>query len=177
MIIQSAERLEEKTGSLYALCILAAKRARQMKDPMIRKLVETQSSHPLTVALEEIGSGKIKARYVEPKNVVSDIDDDVVLAHRVSPAEVVAAVPSVAELLRVGLDDDDLLEDADEGDEDVKDLFETIASGEVEPLIEEEEGEEETEKAEPEVEEDPTTDVEDENSDDADWPVSDEDEE
>ncbi len=178
MIIQSAEQLEEKTGSLYALCILAAKRARQMKDPMIRKLVDTHSSHPLTIALEEIAAGHIKAKIVEPKDLEPEIDESALARDLTKGAEeAVAAGPSVAELLRFGLDDEDLLDEVEEGDEGVKDLFEAIASGDVDPLVVEEEEEEETEKIEPEVEEDSDEDTEDEHSDDADWPLEEEDEE
>lgn len=50
--------------SKYALVILAAKRARQIKDNA-RKLVETRSGNALTVALEEIAEGAIIPRIVE----------------------------------------------------------------------------------------------------------------
>ena len=54
--------------SKYALVIMAAKRARQVKDSA-RTLVETTSANPLTVALEEIAAGQIIPRRVEDKTV------------------------------------------------------------------------------------------------------------
>ena len=60
MIIPSADRLEERVGSKYALVILSAKRARQLKEglpPQIRG----SSPNPLTIALEEVASGKVIA--------------------------------------------------------------------------------------------------------------------
>lgn len=57
MIYPSPDRLD-KAGSKYALVIVAAKRARQLKDGA-RKLVNSASSNPLTVALEELAEGAI----------------------------------------------------------------------------------------------------------------------
>ena len=54
--------------SKYALVILAAKRARQLKDGA-RKLIDTRSVNPLTIALEEIAEGAIIARVVEDSAV------------------------------------------------------------------------------------------------------------
>ena len=60
MIIPSADRLEESVGSKYALVILSAKRARQLKEGL-PPLVRPPSSNPLTISLEEIASGKVVA--------------------------------------------------------------------------------------------------------------------
>jgi DNA-directed RNA polymerase subunit omega len=60
MIIPSADRLEERVGSKYALVILSAKRARQLKEGL-PPLARTSSGNPLTVALEEVADGKIVA--------------------------------------------------------------------------------------------------------------------
>lgn len=62
-IYPSPDKLD-KTESKYALVILAAKRARQVKDGA-RRLTGSTSPNPLTVALEEIGEGAIIARVVE----------------------------------------------------------------------------------------------------------------
>jgi DNA-directed RNA polymerase subunit omega len=45
-------------GSRYSLVVLAAKRAKQIKEgsPV---LIETASTNPLTIALEEIAAGKV----------------------------------------------------------------------------------------------------------------------
>ena len=167
MIIPSFDRLEGKTENLYSLCVLAAKRARQLKDPMVRKLAEARSNHPLTIALEEIAEEKIKSLYTEPP--VQEFED---MTYEEQEAAQIAAdeepeQPSVEdtvrELLSVEHDDDLELEaeEVEEGEdaEVVKDLFEAIASGDVEPVVtpededEEEESEEKTEEHAEEEEE------------------------
>lgn len=58
MIYPSADIIEEKVKSRYSLVILAAKRAKQIKEgaPV---LIDTDSTNPLTIALEEIAAGKV----------------------------------------------------------------------------------------------------------------------
>lgn len=56
--------------SKYSLVILAAKRARQIRDGA-RKLIETKSTNALTIALEEIAAGAIIARIVEDATVAA----------------------------------------------------------------------------------------------------------
>ena len=75
--------------SKYALVILAAKRARQVKDNA-RKLVDTTSKNPLTVALEEIAAGAIVQRVVE---------DATVAAHQ---AALKPNVPSLEDIIGAG---------------------------------------------------------------------------
>ena len=58
--------------SKYALVILAAKRARQVKDNA-RRLVDTRSGNPLTIALEEIAAGAIIPRIVEDATVAAHL--------------------------------------------------------------------------------------------------------
>jgi DNA-directed RNA polymerase subunit omega len=60
MIIPSADRLEERVGSKYALVILSAKRARQLKEGL-PPLIRPSSGNPLTIALEEVANGKVVA--------------------------------------------------------------------------------------------------------------------
>ncbi|MEN6416196.1 MAG: DNA-directed RNA polymerase subunit omega [Armatimonadota bacterium] len=57
MIYPSADKLE-KLGSKYALVVLAAKRAKQLRSG-VQPLINTDSRNPLTIALEEIAAGKI----------------------------------------------------------------------------------------------------------------------
>ena len=58
MIYPSADTIEDKVGSRYSLVVLAAKRAKQIKEgaPV---LIDTLSTNPLTIALEEIAAGKV----------------------------------------------------------------------------------------------------------------------
>lgn len=57
MIYPNADKLDSMS-SKYALVIISAKRARQVKEGA-RKYVTSKSANPLTVALEEIGEGEI----------------------------------------------------------------------------------------------------------------------
>jgi DNA-directed RNA polymerase subunit omega len=68
-IYPSPDKLDEQE-SKYALVILAAKRARQIKDNA-RRLTDTRSGNPLTVALEEIAAGAIIKRVVEDASVAA----------------------------------------------------------------------------------------------------------
>ena len=58
MIYPSGDTIEEKVGSRYSLVVIAAKRAKQIKEgaPI---LIDTLSTNPLTIAMEEIAAGKV----------------------------------------------------------------------------------------------------------------------
>jgi DNA-directed RNA polymerase subunit omega len=62
MIHTTTEDLEHKVGGKYALVVLVSKRARQLREGA-PKLVQTNSTNPITIALLEIQEGKIKADY------------------------------------------------------------------------------------------------------------------
>jgi len=53
------EALLGRVENKYALVIVAAKRARQLKEGSL-PMVEVDSGNPVTVALEEIAAGKIR---------------------------------------------------------------------------------------------------------------------
>lgn len=57
MIFPDPDKLE-KSGSRYGLVTLAAKRAKQIKNGA-GPLIDTDSTNPLTIALEEIAAGKL----------------------------------------------------------------------------------------------------------------------
>ena len=61
----SLDELREKIPSKFNLVMVAAKRARQIKDGA-PKLVHTQSVNPVTIALEEVAAGKI---YMDGDNI------------------------------------------------------------------------------------------------------------
>ncbi|MHB8641904.1 MAG: DNA-directed RNA polymerase subunit omega [Gaiellaceae bacterium] len=76
MIHPRIDELMEKVDSRYALVIIAAKRARQINnyhhqlgegtfDDFAPPLVESRSKNYLTMALEEISSGKLKYAYAK----------------------------------------------------------------------------------------------------------------
>jgi len=64
LIYPSADTIEDKVKSRYSLVVLSAKRAKQIKEgaPV---LIETTSTNPLTIALEEIAAGKVTATEVD----------------------------------------------------------------------------------------------------------------
>ncbi len=60
MIKPPLEELLEQVESKYALVMVAAKRARQLKDGAL-PLVDIDSTNPVSIALEEISTGKVHA--------------------------------------------------------------------------------------------------------------------
>jgi len=68
LIYPSADTIEDRVKSRYSLVILAAKRAKQIKEgaPV---LIDTESTNPLTVALEEIAAGMVTATEPEAEIV------------------------------------------------------------------------------------------------------------
>lgn len=64
MIKPLLEALLDRVGNKYALVIVAAKRARQIKEGAL-SMVDLDTGNPVTAALEEIAAGKI--RYELPK--------------------------------------------------------------------------------------------------------------
>ena len=61
MIYPREEKLSGKVESRYTLVVLAAKRAKQLREGA-PKLISTSSTNPLTIALEEIAAGKVAYR-------------------------------------------------------------------------------------------------------------------
>lgn len=59
MIKPPLEALLERVGNKYALVIVAAKRARQIKEGAL-SVVDLDTRNPVTAALEEIAAGKIR---------------------------------------------------------------------------------------------------------------------
>ena len=64
MIKPPLEVLLDRVQNKYALVIVAAKRARQLKEGAM-PMVDIDSGNPVTIALEEIAAGKI--RFEMPK--------------------------------------------------------------------------------------------------------------
>jgi|SRR5579862_1117802 len=90
MIYPSADKLDAM-ASKYALVIVAAKRARQVKEGA-RRYVPTHSTNPLTVALEEIAEAEIVPLLVgEPEKLPTSVP----------------ATPVLGGLVATSLDDDD----------------------------------------------------------------------
>ena len=69
MIYPSADTIEDRVKSRYSLVVLSAKRAKQIKEgaPI---LIDTDSTNPLTIALEEIAAGKVTAIEADSGEIV-----------------------------------------------------------------------------------------------------------
>lgn len=75
MYIPSLNDLAKVGDSRYTLAILAAKRSRQLIEGS-KPLIETNSTKPVSIALEEIVAGKVK--YVRQSNKeIKQVNDDV----------------------------------------------------------------------------------------------------
>jgi DNA-directed RNA polymerase subunit omega len=59
VIKPSLEELVEQVESKYALVLAAAKRAKQLKEGAL-PLVDIDSTNPVSIALEEIATGKVR---------------------------------------------------------------------------------------------------------------------
>lgn len=68
MIYPSPDKLDA-LGSKYALVIVAAKRARQIREGA-RRLVTSKSANPLTIALEELAEGEVISYQNGPPEVL-----------------------------------------------------------------------------------------------------------
>lgn len=82
----------DRTDSRFARVIVAAKRARQIKDGA-RNLVPTRSANPLTLALDEMAAGEILPMHVEEPELLP---------------KSIAPTPVIGGLLSTSVDDDDL---------------------------------------------------------------------
>ncbi|MDR7520085.1 MAG: DNA-directed RNA polymerase subunit omega [Armatimonadota bacterium] len=65
MIKPSLEELLERVPSKYALVMAAAKRARQLKEGVL-PLVDIDSANTVTIALEEIATGRVRVEEPTP---------------------------------------------------------------------------------------------------------------
>lgn len=149
MILQSTDELEDYIGNKYSLVIVAAKRARQLKEghpPIARDT----SPNPLSIALREVSEHRLSSLAPPeeelapaPRDVIAslvagsefDLDDDMDLDEG-------DAVDDLAALLIGAADDDDDDADTDEdtADADDEDTAVTIDGSDDEEETEEEDG-------------------------------------
>jgi DNA-directed RNA polymerase subunit omega len=97
-ILQSTDKLEEKIGNKYSLVIVAAKRARQLREGHIALSEDPTTANFLSLALREIESDKV--RFIPPA------EEDILPA----PRDVISSIVSGAEF---DLDEEG---EAEEGD-------------------------------------------------------------
>ncbi len=110
MIYPSADIIEQRVGSRYSLVVLAAKRAKQIKEgaPV---LIETASTNPLTIALEEIAAGKVTVGEAPPV-VVTEYHLETVEVPRSPVSELIAASEAAAAESEDDIEVEDTEEDA-----------------------------------------------------------------
>jgi len=129
MIYPSADKIDQHVESKYALVILAAKRAKQIKEGST-PLIATDSANPLTIALEEIAAGKVKPLFDENSLAGREAlaDKEAVIGKRdievegLDPLALPAEIdPILKASLALGADADDLLlDDEEEAEEEVE---------------------------------------------------------
>lgn len=104
MIYPSGDTIEQKVRSRYTLVVLAAKRAKQIKEgaPI---LIDTESTNPLTIAMEEIAAGKVT------------VTEAVIAPGKSSPEAAAPKTPSPASLLGADIPES-LSDDSDSADLD-----------------------------------------------------------
>jgi len=149
VIFPSADRLEDKVGNKYSLVIVAAKRARQLKEGAM-PLTESSSQNPLSIAMDEVRDEKVIA--LEPPEVQ---EREAALAGAYAQDDASAAAVLLASLGGDDLESDEedidllgLADEEEEAEEGTPAL--TLAAAEDEEAEEEESEEEPEEEAEEE---------------------------
>jgi DNA-directed RNA polymerase subunit omega len=136
MIYPSADKIEEQVDSKYALVILAAKRAKLLKEGG-RPLINTESTNPLTVALEEIAGGQISYQFDENSLAGREAlaDQEAVIGRRDLEVEGIESLDMPEDLVaRAASQLGAGLEDSLGGDEELEEIL-----GEPDDVVEEEE--------------------------------------
>ncbi len=124
----------ERVNNRYSLVVLAAKRAKQLKEGA-PSLIETTSTNMLTIALEEIAAGKVTYTDAIEPEVAASADDDAPIAPRptleenfLSPAASTPARDAGSDALPADLAaflggaDDEEIEEEEEDDEPLEEL-------------------------------------------------------
>jgi DNA-directed RNA polymerase omega subunit len=128
MIYPSGDELEKKVGSKFALVMAVSKRAKQLKDGSPPQ-IETRSTNPITIALEEIAAGKL--------TITIPTQEQMDLAERLEGVPKTAA-REAADLLRLAAEEEVAVEGIEEVGEPVPAGVEetTVAAVEEAPAAE-----------------------------------------
>lgn len=110
MIYPSADTIEQKVGSRYSLVVLAAKRAKQIKEgaPV---LIETASTNPLTIALEEIAAGKVTVGEAIPVETPALAQEETSISTSTIPSPIASIISELTSASGEDDDDDELAEE------------------------------------------------------------------
>lgn len=102
-MFQSTSDLVERIGSSYVLALMAAKRAKQLKEGA-PPLVDSDSNHSLTIALAEIAQNKIRPVL----DLKTDEDE-----HEPAPEETLLALEAAVALPALDIEEETLAATAD----------------------------------------------------------------
>lgn len=136
MIYPSPDKIDAQVGSKYALVILAAKRAKQLKEGS-RPRLPTDSTNPLTIALEEIAEGKVQFKFDEQSLAGREAiaDQEAVVGARDIEVDIDPLALPDDELARAAAALGAVLDDDANEDEEGSDLLVDEEVEEEEPLI------------------------------------------
>ncbi len=95
-MLPSPDILNDYPYGKFVLSNLAAKRAKQLREGA-PPLVQTESTHPLTIALAEIAAGKIKPSMPKISSVIAPMDEPLVVIDETMPAELGMLLPALDE--------------------------------------------------------------------------------
>lgn len=159
MILQSTDALEEHIGNKYSLVIVAAKRARQLKEGHVPLVSDPTTENFLSHALKEIEDQRVQS-VAPPEEELAPAPRDVIASivagsdfEMDEDLEDSDAVDDLAALL-LGADDDD-----DEAESDEDPVLGRVAA---EGLTDQDEAEDEDEASDDDTEDDDTEDEDDE---------------
>ncbi len=115
-MLPSPDILNDYPHGKFVLSNLAAKRAKQLREGA-PPLVQTDSNHPLTIALAEIAAGKIKPIMLAAAEAIEPIETPLLIDETV-PAELGMLLPALDEseaalITSVALSDDDHIDEGD----------------------------------------------------------------
>ena len=150
-MFQSTSDLVERIGSSYVLALMAAKRAKQLKEGA-PPLVDSDSNHSLTIALAEIAQNKVRP-VLDAKTEETD--------HEPTPEETLMALEAAVALPALDIEEETLAATADirsllEDDEEAEEVAVDEEVADMSVLLDDEEtAESDDEDEEPLVELDP----------------------
>jgi DNA-directed RNA polymerase subunit omega len=136
MIYPSPDKIDAQVNSKYALVILAAKRAKQLKEGS-RPRLPTDSTNPLTIALEEIAEGKVQFKFDEQSLAGREAlaDQEAVVGARDIEVDIDPLALPDDELARAAAALGAVMDDEANEDEEGSDLLVDEEPEEEEPLI------------------------------------------
>ncbi len=133
-MLPNPDILNDYPHGKFVLSNLAAKRAKQLREGA-PPLVQTDSTHPLTIALTEIAAGKIKPSKPKITNVIEPTEEPLVVIDESMPAELGMLLPALDEAEAAHLSSIEDEHEAEHGMDDGKSLSDLVGDDEDEDAI------------------------------------------